>query len=127
MIQICVAPSGESPQFISFNGVVITDGQPVPHAKLLPRSRLQELDVQPEGVLFVFELSEVEVRCTKQQSDEIVEHMLDRRLSAVRVDENPRDIQFRGIQQPSPPNRIGFSASQPSSEPGQPTAELGSC
>jgi hypothetical protein len=91
MIQICVAPSGESPQFIFFNGVVITDGHPVPHAKLLPRSRLQELDVQPEGVLFVFELSEVEVRCTKQQSDEIVEHMLDRRLSAVRVDENPRE------------------------------------
>src|SRR5271166_3923983 len=87
MIQICVAPSGESPQLISFNGVVIADGQPVPHAKLLPRSRLQELDVQPEGVLFVFELSEVDVRCTKQQSDEIVEHMLDRRLSAVRVDE----------------------------------------
>jgi len=52
------------------------------------------------------------------QSDEIVEHMLDRRLSAVRVDENPRDIQFRGVQQPSPPNRIGFSASQPSSDPG---------
>ena len=118
MIQICVAPAGESPQFISFNGVVIKDGQPVPHAKLLPRSRLQELDVQPEGVLFVFELSEVDVRCTKQQSDEIVEHMLDRRLSAVRVDENPRDIQFRGVQQPSPPNRIGFSASQPSSDPG---------
>src|SRR5271169_4743854 len=89
MIQICVAPSGESPQFISFNGVVITDGQPVPHAKLLPRSRLQELDIHPAGVLFVFELSEVEVLCTKDQSEEILEHIVDRRLSAVEADENP--------------------------------------
>ena len=113
MIQICVAPSGESPPFISFKGVVIKDGHPVAHAKLVPRSRLQELDVHPEDVLFVFELSEVEVRCTKQQSDEILEHMLDGRLSAVRADEDPTDIQFRGIQPPSPPNRIGFSAPRP--------------
>ena len=80
--------------------------------KLLPRSRLQELDIHPAGVLFVFELSEVEVLCTKDQSEEILEHIVDRRLSAVEADENPGDIQFRGVQPPLAPNRIGFSASQ---------------
>jgi hypothetical protein len=63
-------------------------------------------------VLFVFELSEVEVRCTKDQSEEILEHIIDRRLSAVKADENPGDIQFRGVQPPLAQNRIGFSASQ---------------
>ena len=112
MVQIDVAPPNHAPEFICFKGVVIEDGQPVPHAKLLPRSRLQELDIHPAGVLFVFELSEVEVLCTKDQSEEILEHIVDRRLSAVEADENPGDIQFRGVQPPLAPNRIGFSASQ---------------
>lgn len=64
------------------------------------------------GVLFVFELSEVEVLCTKDQSEEILERIIDRRLSAVKADENPGDIQFRGFQPPSVPNRVGFSASR---------------
>ena len=112
MVQIGVAPPNHAPEFICFKGVAIEDGQPVPHAKLLPRSRLQELDIHPVGVLFVFELSEVEVRCTKDQSEEILEHIIDRRLSAVKADENPGDIQFRGVQPPLAQNRIGFSASQ---------------
>ena len=112
MVQIGVAPPNNAPEFICFKGVVIEDSQPVPHAKLLPRSRLQELDIHPAGVLFVFELSEVEVLCTKDQSEEILKHIVDRRLSAVEADENPGDIQFRGVQPPLGPNRIGFSASQ---------------
>ena len=112
MVQIVLAPQGHVPEFIFFKGVGVEDGQPVPHAKLLPRSRLQELDIHPVGVLFVFELSEVEVLCTKDQSEEILEHIVDRRLSAVTADENPGDIQFRGVQPPLPPNRIGFSASE---------------
>jgi hypothetical protein len=112
MVQIVVAPQGHASEFIFFKGVGIEDGQPVPHAKLLPRSRLQELDIHPVGVLFVFELSEVEVLCTKDQSEEILEHILDGRLSAIKADENPRNIQFRGVQPPLAPNRIGFSASQ---------------
>jgi hypothetical protein len=70
----------------------------------------------PVGVLFVFELSEVEVRCTKDQSEEILERIIDRRLSAVKADENPGDIQFRGFQPPSAPNRVGFSASRSAAE-----------
>ena len=89
MVQIGVAPPNNAPEFICFKGVVIEDSQPVPHAKLLPRSRLQELDIHPAGVLFVFELSEVEVLCTKDQSEEILEHIVDRRLSSVEADENP--------------------------------------
>src|SRR5260370_19102283 len=112
MVQIVLAPQGHVPEFIFFKGVGVEDGQPVPHAKLLPRLRLQELDIHPVGVLFVFELSEVEVLCTKDQSEEILEHIADRRLSAVKADENPTDIQFRGVQPPLAPNRIGFSASQ---------------
>ena len=112
MVQIVVAPPGRAPEFIWFKGVSIEDGHHVPHAKLLPRSRLQELDIHPVGVLFVFELSEVEVLCTKDQSEEILERIVDRRLSAVKADENPGDIQFRGFQPPSAPNRVGFSASQ---------------
>ena len=112
MVQIVVAPPGHAPEFICFKGVSIEDGHHVPHAKLLPRSRLQELDIHPAGVLFVFELSEVEVLCTKDQSEEILERIVDRRLSAVKADENPGDIQFRGFQPPSAPNRVGFSASR---------------
>jgi hypothetical protein len=112
MVQIFVAPPGRAPEFIWFKGVSIEDGHHVPHAKLLPRSRLQELDIHPVGVLFVFELSEVEVLCTKDQSEEILERIVDRRLSAVTADENPGDIQFRGFQPPSAPNRVGFSASR---------------
>ena len=112
MVQIVVAPPGHAPEFIWFKGFSIEDGHHVPHAKLLPRSRLQELDIHPVGVLFVFELSEVEVLCTKDQSEEILERIVDRRLSAVKADENPGDIQFRGFQPPSAPNRVGFSASQ---------------
>jgi len=42
---------GHVPEFIVFKGVGIEDGQPVPHAKLLPRSRLQELDIHPVGAV----------------------------------------------------------------------------
>ena len=55
MVQIVVAPPGHAPEFIWFKGFSIEDGHHVPHAKLLPRSRLQELDIHPVGVLFVFE------------------------------------------------------------------------
>ena len=110
MVQIVVAPPGHAPEFICFKGVSIEDGHHVPHAKLLPRSRLQELDIHPVGVLFVFELSEVEVLCTKDQAEEILERVVDRRLSAVKADEKPGDIQFRGFRPPSAPNPVGFSA-----------------
>ena len=110
MVQIVVAPPGHAPEFICFKGVSIEDGQHVPRAKLLPRSRLQELDIHPAGVLFVFELSEVEVLCTKDQAEDILERIVDRRLSAVKADENPGDIQFRGFRPPSAPNPVGFSA-----------------
>jgi hypothetical protein len=109
MIEIKIAPPEHSPEFIMFKGVVVSEGESVPHAKLFPRARLQEMDVHAEGVLFVFELSEVEVRCTEKQSEDILEHILDRRLCAVTADANPIDIQFRGIQPPPPPNRIGFA------------------
>src|ERR1700688_52203 len=108
MVQIQAAPPGHAPEFICFKGVSIEEGQHVPHAKLLSRSRLQEVDIHPVGVLFVFELSEVEVLCTKDQSEEILEHIVDRRLSAVKANENPTDIQFRGVQLPLAPSRIGF-------------------
>jgi hypothetical protein len=110
MIKIFSAPPEDPREFIWFNGVVITEGRPIPHAKMFPRTRLQEFDVYEGGVLFVFELSEVDVRCTKEQADQIMAHLLGRTLSAVRADEDPSEIQFRGIQPPAPPNRIGFSA-----------------